>query len=119
MDNFQSETIKLALDKMLNQSSHFSICDVDKLAKLLGVNCDSHPDYTTLSALHCVHYSEMSASMKAELPNKIMRVLSAKFETGLMSKALAAIANGEIKDLPNIEDVEPKNQPRLRLFKSN
>lgn len=117
MDKFQQEAVSLALDKMFNQSSHFSICVIDKLAKNLGVNCESHPDYKVLNTLHCVHYTEMSAEMKAELPNKVMNVLSAKFEVGLMAKALAAVANGEIKDLPPIEDAEVGRSGVLRLLK--
>lgn len=116
VDAFKTETIKLALDKMLNQSNHFSICDVDKLGKTLGVNPGSHPDYKLLNALHCVHFSEMSPQMKAELPERIMNCLSARFETGLMAKALEAVAAGEIKDLPPIEDAPPSNKPKLRLF---
>lgn len=117
MDAFRTETIKLALDKMLNQSNHFSVCDVDRLGKTLGVNPESHPDYKLLNALHCVHYSEMSSQMKAELPERIMNCLSARFETGLMAKALEAVAMGEVKDLPPIEDTEATAKPRLRLFK--
>ena len=118
MDDFQREAIQLNLDKLLNGSSHFSICAVDNMGKLLGVNPESHPDYKVLNALHCVRYVEMSSSMKAELPNKIMNCLMASFDTSLMSRALMAVANGEIKNLPPIEDVEVRDKPKLRLFKS-
>ena len=117
MDSFQQETIKIALDEMFNGSSHFSICDVDKLSKILGSNCKSHPDYKFLSALHCVDFSSMSSDLKTELPNRVMNVLSTQFDTGLMSKALLAVSNGEVKDLPPIEDIEVIDKPRLRLFK--
>jgi len=117
MEAYHTEIIGLALDKMLNQESHFSICTVDKLAKIIGSNCSSHPEYKFLNSLHCVHYSEMSADLKAKLPEMIMNVLSSRFETGVMVKALAAVANGEIKDLPYIEDNAPPPS-RLRLFKS-
>jgi len=115
MESHQIEIINLALDKMLNRESHFSICTVDKLAKTLGVNCEMHPDYTFLNALHCVHYSEMSGDLKSRLPNMIMAVLSGRFDTGAMAKALAAVSTGEIKDLPNTEDDQPTR--RLRLAK--
>ena len=108
MDNKKKqEIITLALDKLLNKSKHFSICDVDKLSETLGTNSSSHPDYKFLNALHCVDYSEMSAELKSELPEMIMRVLTARFETGLMVKALLAVSSGEIKDLPNTEDDMP------------
>lgn len=118
MDDFQREAIQLNLDKLLNGSPSFSICAVDEMGKLLGVNPESHPDYKVLRALHCVRYTEMSSAMKAELPNKVMNCLASSFDTGLMSRALMAVANGEVKSLPAIEDLEVNESPRLRLFKS-
>ena len=118
MDSFQQETIRLKLDEMFNDVGHFSICDVDKIGKLVGVNVKSHPDYKYLSALHCMDYSKMSAEMKAELPNRVMNVLSAKFDTDLMAKALIAVVNSEIKDQPCIEDREVKENKLISLFKS-
>ena len=107
------EIVNLALDKMLNRESHFSICTVDKLAKTLGVNCEMHPDYKYLNTLHCVHYSEMSTDLRSRLPEMIMAVLSGRFDTGVMAKALAAVNAGEIKDLPDIEDEQPTRCLRL------
>lgn len=107
MDSCQQEIVSLALDKMLNRSAHFSICDVDRLAKTLGANCDAHPDYRYLSALHCVRYSDMSNELKDKLPLLIMSVLSSRFDTHLMARALAAVQSGEIKDLPCTEDDRP------------
>jgi len=117
MDEFKQETIRIALDKMLNDSGHFSICDVDKLANLIGTNPRSHPDYKVLNALHCVDFDKMSVEMKAELPNKIMNVLSASFETDLMARALIAVSTGEVKNLPPIEDVEVSEPKLISLFK--
>ena len=115
MENHHIEIINLALDKMLNRGSHFSICTIDKLAKAIGTNCALHPDYRYLSNLHCVNYSEMSPDLIDRLPGMIMSVLSARFDTSVMAKALAAVHNGEIKDLPNIEDDCPTRV--VRLFK--
>jgi len=107
MQNHHIEIINLALDKMLNRDSYFCICTVDKLAETLGTNCKMHPDYKYLSTLHCVHYSEMSAGLKARLPEMIMAVLSGRYDTNVMAKALAAVASSEIKDLPETEDDQP------------
>ena len=107
------EIINLALDKMLNRDSHFSICTVNKLAKTLGTNCELHPEYRFLNTLHCVHYSEMSADLKERLPGMILAVLSGRYDTGVMAKALAAVASGEIKDLPETEDDQPARILRL------
>ena len=118
MMSFESEVIKLKMDEIFNKSSFFSISDVNDVAKVLGVNPSSHPDYKLLHALHCVHYTEMSAEMKAELPNRVMNVLSARFDTELMSRALIAVKNGEVNSLPPIEDVEVKERKLINLFKS-
>lgn len=115
--SFESEVVKTTLDNLFNNKGHFDICTVDKLGRILNVNPQTHPDYDLLSALHCVNYSKMSAQMKSELPDRVMTVLTAKFETGLMAKALLAVSTGEINDLPPIEDVEIRKSPRLSLFK--
>ena len=104
MDDFQQEAVRMAVDDMFNGSSHFSICDVDKIGKMLGTNPQSHPEYKFLSSIHCVHYTDMKPDFKAELPNRVMMCLSAKVDSELMTKALLAITNGEIKSLPNTED---------------
>jgi len=107
MQDYQKEIIATALDKMLNRQNHFSICTVDKISEAIGSNCSSHPDYKFLNALHCVNYSEMSEELKSKLPELIMSVLTARFDTGLMVKAMDAVLSGEVKDLPNTEDDLP------------
>lgn len=118
MDAFTKETVKLKLDDIFNNSRYFSIHEINELASMLGVNIHSHPDYKVLRALSLVEYSSMSPSMKEELPNKVMSVLSSSFDTELMSKALIAVANGEIKELPPIEDVPVSESVRPRLYSS-
>lgn len=116
MQPHQIEIVNLALDKLLNRQGHFSICTVDKLAETLGANCSMHPEYKFLNTLHCVDYSEMSADLKQRLPGMIMAVLSGKFDTQVMAKALAAVKAGEIKDLPNTEDDKPTRNLRLAMI---
>lgn len=113
MEQHHQEIIGLALDKMLNREQHFSICAIDKLARTLGVNCEAHPDYKYLSSLHCVHYSEMSAGLKAKLPEMILGVLSSRVDTELMARALIAVKNGEVKSIPSSEDDCPTRTMRL------
>lgn len=105
--SIEQEAVALALDKMLNKQSYFDICTIDKLGDHLGVNPKSHPTYSLLNTLHCVEYVDMSAELKGKLPELITSVLTAKFDTSVMSKALFAVRTGEIKDLPNTEDDLP------------
>lgn len=116
MEKHHTEIIQITLNKLLNKNSFFSICDVDRLSDVLGTNCQAHPDYKYLHSLHCCSYSDMSRDLKEKLPEMIMNVLTSRFDTGLMAKALAAVANGEIKDLPYIEDSEPPKGRLVRLF---
>ena len=119
IDQFAGEAVQLKLDKLFNQQHYFSICDVREIAKLIGANPELHPDYPVLQTLHCVDYASMSAQMRAELPSRVMGVLACKVDTGLMTKALLAVANNEVNDLPPIEDVEVStrgNPKRLTSF---
>ncbi|VUD48603.1 hypothetical protein TDB9533_01266 [Thalassocella blandensis] len=117
MDKHQIEIIEIALNKLLNKQGFFSICEVDRLAKTLGTNCEAHPDYKFLSALHCTSYADMSNDLKTKLPKMIMNVLSSRFDTSLIAKALAAVASGEVKDLPIIEDTAPPANRIVKLFR--
>ena len=118
MDKFKEEVIRIALDDLFNDHGSFYITTINDLGDTLGVNVRSHPDYNILRSLHCVSYSKMSPEMKAELPSRVMSVLSSKFNTDLMAKALIAVSTGEVKDLPCIEDVEVTSQPKLSLYRS-
>lgn len=79
MDQFKAEAIKLKLNQLFNQS-HFSICVVRDVAELLGNNCENHSEYKELRVLHCVKYRDMSAEMKSELNDKVMRVVTDSIE---------------------------------------
>lgn len=65
----QAEIAVTALNKMM-RSSFFDICVVDNVAKMLNVHPRSET-YKLLRPLHCVHFSEMPASLKAKLPAMI------------------------------------------------
>ena len=113
MEDFKEEVVMLLIDKILNKSSYFSVCDVEKLGKTLGYNVKSHPDYKYLNALHCTHYADMSNELKSKIPVMIMNCVSNQFDSSLITKALLAVKGGEVKDLPNTED----DCPTLRLIK--
>jgi len=115
--SFESDIVKLKMDEMFNGRGHFSICDIDDIGKIIGANPQSHKDYKLLKALHCVHYSDMSNDILAELKERCMAVMSAKFDTGLMSKALIAVMNGEVKDQPQIEDTYIDSRANIKRIK--
>ena len=115
--SFESEVVRLKLDKLFNGGSSFYITDVDAIGKMIGTNPQSHKDYRFLSGLHCVSYSDMSEELLSELKGRCMAVISARFDTDLMSKALMAVMNGEVKDQPQIEDTYIDSRANIKRIK--
>lgn len=59
----------------LFRESHFSICKLDEILRLVGAP-ENTPAYRLLRALHCVRYGEMRPDVLATLPqlvNEAMR----------------------------------------------
>ncbi len=95
-DKIKAEAMRLTINRLFNGQNHFSICDVDKLADSMGVNAGSSSHYKTLSLLHCVHYSEMSQELKAELPKMVMECVTSGFDTdGIDFLARATVSQCE------------------------
>jgi hypothetical protein len=74
MDDFSKEAVIAAMTKMF-RGSHFSICDVDKCLKITG-GIPNSSDYDALSALHCVHWSDMSPQLRQQVLEKTVGMLS-------------------------------------------
>lgn len=64
------ETVRTALKHMYDDG-YLSICTIDKLVKLLDVAPPAET-YQMLSALHCVHFAEMSKELRAKVMQAIM-----------------------------------------------
>lgn len=62
MENLEKEVLKTALRKMF-KDGHFSICTIDKCLKLSNTIADKKI-YESMSALHCVKYSDMSEDLR-------------------------------------------------------
>jgi len=62
----QVQTTAHALQKMFNQSGHFSVCAIDKCAELCQVTI-SEERQRVYSAVHCVSWSEMTADYRQTL----------------------------------------------------
>lgn len=99
--SFESDTIRIALDELLNGRS-FSICDLNNIGEAIGVDPSHHADYKFLHLLHCVKYSNMTADIRRQIPQKVMNCLDPhnKVNVGAMAKALLIEGNDHI----NTED---------------
>jgi len=93
--------IKEGLDELF-QSRHFSICAIDRLAKVLGVNAESHPHYKLLHILHCRAYNEMDPEVRQSLPTLVMECLKPGFE--MDSQAMAMMLTMERSNFATYED---------------
>lgn len=99
------------MNKMM-RGGHFSICTVDEIAKMFGINPDPEA-YRILRTLHCVDFSAMDRALYASIPALIQSALDGNqiFEFQLKPRdqypALSTI----------IESAQrPKNSLVQRLF---
>ena len=72
-DEFHSLAIQRQV-KNLFGGRHFSICDVDDLAKLLGLSINGKV-YRQIKAYHCVYFADMSDREKVLLQEKVVEAL--------------------------------------------
>ncbi len=73
LSNFQATAAAVALNKMFS-GTHFSICDLDKLASLIGVQLGGL-DYQALHNLHCVKWSDMPPMLREQVREKSIELL--------------------------------------------
>ena len=101
LTDFQQRAAAVALVKMLS-GKHFSICDLDKLADLLGrrSSCGG-PDYKALQNLHCVDFSDMGPELTHQVRKKCIEIL------GLST----VITDAELTE----SKAEPMHKPAKRL----
>lgn len=78
------------LQKMFRDSSHFSICDFDKLMDLLGIIPPAETD-KMLRTLHCVSWKDMEPAVRKWVGETIDALLTepehlvARFEPKILS----------------------------------
>ncbi len=88
MNEFHRQAAITALKSMFD-GNHFNICKVDSCMKLSGCVADPK-DYQALSALHCVHFDEMSPELRKMVLTKTMQIFDTpKFETEVISALLS------------------------------
>lgn len=75
MDDITKMVIRAALAKMI-RDGYMDICAINKILKITG-GFPNQKDYDLLSALHCVHFSEMEPELRRGLPVIVERVINA------------------------------------------
>jgi hypothetical protein len=96
--SFEAKALELAINKLF-QEKHFSICQLDTIAELMGVNAQAHPNYKVLRALHCVDYSKMDSETREQLQHKVIECLRPQFNfsAAALTKALLMEGNDHIE----------------------
>ena len=75
LTEFQQRACAIGIVKMLNRK-HFSICDLDALAKTMGRETRiGGKDYGALRALHCMDWADMGPELAAMVREKCLEIL--------------------------------------------
>lgn len=81
MNEFQREAAITAL-KVMFEGKYYNICTVETCIKLSDCIPPNRKDYQALKALHCVNFSDMSASLRQMTLAKTMQIFeNPKFDT--------------------------------------
>lgn len=87
MSDLKNLAALTAINTMM-QGGHFSICTIDKVADLMGINCRGSDAYKTLSTLHCIDYAKMPRELRDAIPGMIEQILgiAPAYQFATMSK---------------------------------
>jgi hypothetical protein len=100
LTEFQQRAAGAALDKLL-KDPYFSICDLRKIASLIGQTeqlCGR--DYEALEALHCVEYAKMGRELSMQVREKCLELLGLPPQIVEPEKAEQSQAQPEPKSKP-------------------
>lgn len=75
LTEFQQRAAAAAVVKLLN-NKHFSICDLDAIAKTIGrEHAMAGKDYAALRTMHCVDYADMGPELAKMVREKCLELL--------------------------------------------
>lgn len=81
MTEFQQRAAAAAVMKML-QGKHFSVCDLDAIAKTMGREQSlAGRDYSALRSLHCVDWADMGPELARMTREKCLELLGLPAQT--------------------------------------
>lgn len=74
-DEFGKAAVMQSLHKMFRVGGHFNICDLEKQAKVLGVEVPKD-ERNRLGLFHCISWNEMEPDLKNEIFARTIEVLT-------------------------------------------
>jgi len=105
LTQFQAQAANITLHKLLT-GDHFYISDLDKLAKLIGVQLGGK-DYEALHGMHCMRWAEIPEPLRTQAREKVIELL------GLPPPAIEAQKKPDIPQPGH----ESRNGLRLAFWK--
>jgi hypothetical protein len=116
--DFKQAAVEQALRELF-EGCHFSICSLDNIGKILGVNPSQHPDYNAVRAFHCVDYADMKPGVKHELQQRVIAMLMPDqvINYELLSRALTREGNDIIQAEDSALIPAPRKKRNFRLLK--
>lgn len=89
-----------ALNHMM-KGGHFSICTVDSVAEMLGVNCRGMEAYAILRTVHCIDFGKMPPELREAVPQLIRQCLNRgpEFQFASLQKEVITANSGWIQRL--------------------
>lgn len=109
LSEFQQRACAAGLMKMLN-GKHFSICDLDALAKATGRTAHmAGKDYASLQTLHCMNWADMGDELVWLTKQKCLELL------GVQQDIIESVCR---RVDPNEKPAEPAKRFRLAFWKS-
>lgn len=107
LTEFQQRACAAGVIKMMN-AKHFSICDLDTLAKTMGrEEMLGGKDYAALRAVHCVDWADLGPELTTMVREKCFEIL------GLPQAAIDSVCKRE----PEAKPHEPARHLRLAFWK--
>ncbi|RLF87567.1 hypothetical protein DRN34_01500 [Thermococci archaeon] len=73
--DFGKAAVMQSLHKMFAVGGHFSICDFDKQAKVMGVEVPKE-ERDRLCLFHCINWNEMNKELRDEICARVVEVLT-------------------------------------------
>lgn len=106
--DFAKAAVVQSLEHMFQTQRHFSICDVEKQAKVLGVMFPQE-ERDRLGLLHCIYWNEMAPELRNEVCARVIEILSGE---------KVELSKNEIIDLFASTDRKQVGRKVYKLLKS-
>lgn len=111
MNQFEKQSVVIALKKMFDANGFFSVSDFRTILKIVGVTV-SDSEMRPFEVLHCIHYKEMPREFRGQLAKEVLAVIARSPEATIDVEKI--FADDEPAD--NILNLPQQKHPLRRLL---